>query len=88
MPVWLRNASATLRWLSAGGGGGLMGPWRIWWASRFFVTVLPRSPEWRNWQTRGTQNPVRLKPREGSTPSSGTIDFKNLRVFVGVLTRG
>ena len=30
-------------------------------------------PEWRNWQTRGTQNPVRLKPRVGSTPTSGTI---------------
>ena len=29
-------------------------------------------PEWRNWQTRGTQNPVRLKPRGGSTPPSGT----------------
>ncbi len=29
-------------------------------------------PEWRNWQTRGTQNPVRLTPRVGSTPTSGT----------------
>jgi hypothetical protein len=27
---------------------------------------------WRNWQTRGTQNPVGLTPREGSTPSLGT----------------
>ena len=41
-----------------------------------FRTVLawpaPLKPEWRNWQTRGTQNPVRLKPRVGSTPTSGT----------------
>src|SRR5262245_10416168 len=29
-------------------------------------------PKWRNWQTRGTQNPVRLKPRVGSTPTFGT----------------
>jgi hypothetical protein len=29
-------------------------------------------PRWRNWQTRGTQNPVGLTPREGSTPSLGT----------------
>ena len=30
-------------------------------------------PEWRNWQTRGTQNPVGFTPRVGSIPSSGTI---------------
>src|SRR5450759_753238 len=46
-------------------------------------TVIPlRVPEWRNWQTRGTQNPERLTPREGSTPSSGTIKsipFRHLR---------
>src|SRR5436190_24389634 len=35
-------------------------------------------PEWRNWQTRGTQNPVRLKPSAGSTPASGTI-FQRVR---------
>ncbi len=29
-------------------------------------------PEWRNWQTRGTQNPVGFTPRVGSIPSSGT----------------
>ena len=29
-------------------------------------------PEWRNWQTRRTQNPVGLTPRVGSTPTSGT----------------
>ena len=29
-------------------------------------------PEWRNWQTRRTQNPVGFTPRVGSTPSSGT----------------
>ena len=31
-----------------------------------------RVPEWRNWQTRGTQNPVGFTPRVGSIPSSGT----------------
>ena len=30
-------------------------------------------PEWRNWQTRWIQNPVRFTPRGGSTPPSGTI---------------
>lgn len=30
-------------------------------------------PEWWNWQTRRTQNPMRLKPRAGSIPASGTI---------------
>ena len=37
-------------------------------------TVIPlRVPEWRNWQTRGTQNPEKLTLRVGSTPTSGTI---------------
>ena len=36
-------------------------------------TELHDVPEWRNWQTRGTQNPVRLKPSVGSTPTSGTM---------------
>ena len=39
---------------------------------------LPRAqrhvPEWRNWQTRGTQNPVGFTPRVGSIPSSGTMN--------------
>ena len=30
-------------------------------------------PEWRNWQTRRTQNPKLRKQRGGSTPPSGTI---------------
>ncbi len=30
------------------------------------------SPEWRNWQTRRTQNPVRVTPSVGSSPTSGT----------------
>ena len=34
---------------------------------------LPSLPEWRNWQTRGTQNPERVTPRVGSIPTSGTI---------------
>ena len=29
-------------------------------------------PEWRNWQTRWTQNPVHFTVSVGSTPSSGT----------------
>ena len=37
-------------------------------------TVVPlHVPEWRNWQTRGTQNPVLRKGSVGSIPSSGTI---------------
>ncbi len=31
--------------------------------------------EWRNWQTRRTQNPVGLTPRVGSTPTSSTMIF-------------
>ena len=29
-------------------------------------------PKWWNWQTRWTQNPVRLKSRVGSSPTFGT----------------
>ena len=29
-------------------------------------------PEWRNWQTRWIQNPVRFTPRVGSSPTFGT----------------
>jgi hypothetical protein len=29
-------------------------------------------PEWRNWQTRRTQNPLSFTGRVGSIPSSGT----------------
>ena len=37
-------------------------------------TRRPRcpEPEWRNWQTRGTQNPETRKGRVGSIPTSGT----------------
>ncbi len=38
-------------------------------------------PEWRNWQTRGTQNPVGFTPRVGSIPSSGTINSISFRHF-------
>ena len=31
-------------------------------------------PEWRNWQTRRTQNPLSFTGRVGSIPSSGTTD--------------
>jgi hypothetical protein len=39
------------------------------------IAILKYSavPEWRNWQTRRTQNPVHRKVSVGSTPSSGTI---------------
>jgi hypothetical protein len=37
-----------------------------------WTDIIERWPRWRNWQTRGTQNPVGLTPREGSTPSLGT----------------
>jgi protein-S-isoprenylcysteine O-methyltransferase Ste14 len=30
-------------------------------------------PKWRNWQTRGIQNPVRITPGEGPIPSFGTL---------------
>jgi hypothetical protein len=30
------------------------------------------APEWRNWQTRGTQNPESFQARVGSIPTSGT----------------
>src|SRR5260370_10284355 len=45
-------------------------------------------PEWSNWQTRGTQNPVGVTPRDGSTPSSGTnptIGQDRSRVPLGTL---
>ena len=29
-------------------------------------------PEWRNWQTHGTQNPAPFTGHVGSTPTSGT----------------
>ena len=29
-------------------------------------------PEWRNWQTHGTQNPALFTEHVGSTPTSGT----------------
>ena len=34
-----------------------------------------RTPEWRNWQTRWTQNPVDRKARVGSIPSSGMFCY-------------
>ena len=45
--------------------------------------------EWRNWQTRRTQNPVGLTPRVGSTPTSSTI-FNQLQSpgFAELLARG
>jgi hypothetical protein len=37
-----------------------------------YTGVPLRVPEWRNWQTRGTQNPETRKGRVGSIPTSGT----------------
>src|SRR5262245_61953908 len=34
------------------------------------------TPEWRNWQTRRTQNPLSFTGRVGSIPSSGTTDVE------------
>ena len=41
--------------------------------SRNFDTL-----EWRNWQTRWTQNPVGVKTRAGSTPASSTTKDRPL----------
>ena len=35
-------------------------------------------PVWRNWQTRGTQNPVRGDSGVGSIPSTGTSYFPGM----------
>src|SRR6516164_2092163 len=47
------------------------------------VAILSSIPalEWRNWQTHGTQNPATFTGHEGSTPSSSTINFQDLRVL-------
>src|SRR5690606_7204954 len=36
-------------------------------------TVLARTPEWRNWQTRRIQNPLGVTPRVGSSPTFGSV---------------
>ena len=38
-------------------------------------TILDFKPWWRNWQTRRSQKPVRIKPRVGSIPTLGTKKF-------------
>ncbi len=45
-------------------------PTQSGWGSK--QSIIVTGPEWRNWQTRRTQNPVGFTPRVGSTPSSGT----------------
>ena len=52
-----------------GGGLGTVGLRVILTARRGPPTDVP---EWRNWQTRGTQNPVPFTGSVGSIPSSGT----------------
>ena len=45
--------------------------------------VLPQHvPEWWNWQTRRTQNPVGLMARVGSSPSSGTTKLGYFSLFL------
>ena len=39
-------------------------------------------PVWRNWQTRGTQNPVSSNRRVGSIPSTGTIQLIQIQLFI------
>ena len=41
-------------------------------APALIASPSPSVPEWRNWQTRRTQNPELRKQRAGSTPASGT----------------
>jgi hypothetical protein len=41
-------------------------------------------PEWRNWQTHGTQNPASFTGYEGSTPSSGTKPHKPVAGLIEV----
>ena len=72
----------------------------------FRITNSPRFVSYSKagvveWQTRGTQNPVRRKPREGSTPSPGTklslvgglssLQFKfywiGMRLYRGIKTK-
>jgi hypothetical protein len=40
------------------------------------LRCLP-GPEWRNWQTHGTQNPASFTWYVGSTPTSGTKSIHN-----------
>ena len=40
--------------------------------TRAVRTLSPSPRAWRNWQTRETQNLVRITPSVGSIPSSGT----------------
>ena len=42
-------------------------------------------PVWRNWQTRGTQNPVRGNSSVGSIPSTGTM-FPLIFPLLGVVS--
>ncbi len=44
-------------------------------------SITTAAPEWRNWQTRGTQNPVDRKARVGSIPSSGISYFPRFPGF-------
>ena len=47
----------------------------------FKLLATSFTPEWRNWQTRRIQDPVRFIPRVGSSPTSGTVQ----RVDAGIL---
>ena len=44
-------------------------------ANRAEILYKGRTPKWRNWQTRGTQNPVRGDSGVGSIPTFGMTFF-------------
>ncbi len=43
--------------------------------NEYFLNKLLK---WRNWQTRWTQNPVRLTPGVGSTPTFSTLHLTTI----------
>ena len=52
-----------------------------------FTFIIPsanigrRALKWRNWQTRWTQNPVRLTPGVGSIPTFSTTVGSSLKSY-------
>jgi hypothetical protein len=46
------------------------------------VWVIPTAPEWRNWQTRQVEGLVAFTGSAGSSPVSGTLKGKDLRLAV------
>lgn len=48
--------------------------------------IIQLKPRWRNWQTRGSQKPMRIKPRAGSIPALGTMEYLLILLFVFLLS--